>query len=70
MMQRERVLYLLREKRGPRTLTQAARQIGVTVGYLCNVMAGRKRPGAKILKWLGLVAVEVYQFKSNNRTKR
>lgn len=40
---------------------QLAISLGIAPGYLCDVMKGRKSPGPKLLKALGLTAQTVYK---------
>jgi len=60
-------LAALRRTRGL-TLAQLADAIGVTEGFISHVIRGRRRPGPKVLRWLGLTAREVYQQKDRNES--
>lgn len=60
---RDRVLYLLREKKGPRQWKVIARLLRLPRSYLSEVASGKKHPGPKILRWLGIEAVEAYRLK-------
>lgn len=41
--------------------SELARQIGVTPGFIGHVLKGRKRPGPKVLAYLGLESYEAYR---------
>lgn len=41
---------------------ELAQEIGVSAPFLSAVLRGRKRPGPKVLRYLGLVAYEAYRF--------
>jgi hypothetical protein len=43
-----------------------ARGQGISAGYVCDVLRGRKEPGPKILKALGLQAAYVAKGESNH----
>jgi len=64
------VLYIIRCKKGPRSWSAVAKLMRVSRSYLCDVMGGRKRPGPKVLRWVGVEAVEGYQWKSDRRTRK
>jgi len=44
----------IRERAKKGTLTDVARELGVSVQYLHDVVKARRRPGRKLLKALGL----------------
>jgi hypothetical protein len=44
-----------------------AAEIGVTQGFLGDVLHGRRLPGKKILKSLGLVRIVTYEPKAKNK---
>lgn len=46
---------------GHRTVAGLAREIGVSAPFLHQVRAGVRRPGPKILRYLGLEAYEAYR---------
>ena len=41
--------------------SEAARRMGVSVSYLCNIMKGRADPGPLVLEALGLEKVVTYR---------
>jgi transcriptional regulator with XRE-family HTH domain len=42
-------------------LSQASRDLGVSVSYVCNMMKGRADPGPLVLEALGLERVVTYR---------
>lgn len=40
---------------------EVAREAGVSAGFITAVLRGRKRPGPKVLAYLGLEAYESYR---------
>lgn len=48
------VVALLASKQAGRTQRAFAEEIGVTQQYLCDLLNGRRNPGAAILKYLNL----------------
>ena len=46
-------------------LTRAAKQMGVSVPYLCNIMKGRADPGPLVLETLGIEKVVTYRLKES-----
>ena len=57
---REQVLALLRRQQGKRSLTALAGELGVSLSYMSDVMLGRRAPGGKVLRRLGLEQRVVY----------
>lgn len=47
------------------TVAGLAREIGVSAPFLHQVRAGVRRPGPKVLKYLGLEAYEAYRRAGN-----
>jgi hypothetical protein len=45
---------MLREMSKPTTDSALAKQLGLSAQYLCDVLLGRREPGPKMLKALGL----------------
>lgn len=44
-----------------RMKVEVAREVGVSAGFIGAVLRGRKRPGPKVLAYLGLEAYEAYR---------
>lgn len=55
---------LCRDLVAQKGLSQAARDMGVSVSYLCNIMKGRADPGPIVLEALGLERVVTYRRKA------
>lgn len=53
---RDQVIELLKVRQGDRSATDLADEIGVSKAYISDLFMGRRNPGPKILKYLGLVA--------------
>jgi hypothetical protein len=56
-----------------RVVREVAKAAGVSRGFIFKVLAGKKKPGPKLLKYLGLEAYEAYRRKppgTARRTKR
>lgn len=62
---------LLKERQFGLSLRQYARQIGISAPYLSDVYRGNRRPGPKILKYLGLekIATPVTYKRANGVRK-
>lgn len=60
MTEEELVQLALRRTSKARTQGEAAKQMGVHRSHFVNFIAGRKRPGPRILKRLGMVQVVHY----------
>lgn len=43
------------------TQKRIAERLGITEVYLSDILHGKRKPGAKVLKSLGLRRVEVYE---------
>jgi transcriptional regulator with XRE-family HTH domain len=52
---RDQVMDLLKARQGDRTASDLAQEIGVTKAFISDLFSGRRDPGPKILKYLGLV---------------
>lgn len=50
----------LEKRRGVRTWAAVAAEIGISAAYLCDVRRGHRKPGQKILDYLGFEAQTVY----------
>lgn len=50
----------LGKRRGGRTWAMLAAEIGCSTSNLCDVLRGHRRPGRKILDFLGFKAETVY----------
>lgn len=50
----------LGKRRGERTWAMLAAEIGCSTSNLCDVLRGHRRPGRKILDYLGLQVQTVY----------
>ncbi len=48
------VIDLLKKRRGERTNSELAREVGISPQYLHDVLNGNRRPSEKILSFLGL----------------
>lgn len=53
--------WLQRDIRKLGSQSELARHIGVTRGYLCSVLKGRKEPQAAVLAYYGLREVVIYE---------
>lgn len=53
-MTTEQVLLELKKKRGSDSLTAFAERVGCSLPYLSDVYNGRRTPGPRILRFLGL----------------
>jgi len=61
-MTRDQFLDLLRKQAAAhQTDTQYARLLGVSPQYLCDILAGRREPGRKILEPLGYQRIVEYR---------
>lgn len=54
------VVERLRQLVDNETLSEIGRQLGVSKQYLCDVLKGRKAPGPKIFKAMGIKRRVVY----------
>lgn len=64
MMTREDVIALLRRFIAEHdTQGEAARKIGVSPGYLTDVLKGNREPGPSILSYFDIELVKVYRQK-------
>ena len=50
----------LDKRRGERTWAMLAAEIGISAAYLCDVRRGHRKPGRKILDYLGFEVQTVY----------
>lgn len=50
------VLNMLKARQAGRTQREFAAEIGITQQYLCDVLQGNRKPGRKMLDYLGLEA--------------
>lgn len=55
-MDHEDVVNLLRKRKGPDSWRSLAKKIGCSAVFLCDVVDGSRKPGPKILHFLGLKA--------------
>lgn len=53
-MTRETLIRELKRRQGEKTLRQFARELGVAPSYLSDIYRGRREPGPKILRPLGV----------------
>jgi len=53
-------LSIIRERLKTQNQRELADELGVSEGHLCHVIKGRRRPGERMLKALGLERVTVY----------
>ena len=60
MMTQAQIVTQLRRRQGKRSDTEFAAELGVSAQYWYLVRNGRRPPGPKILKSLGMVAKKVY----------
>jgi hypothetical protein len=60
-MRTENVVLLLKKRQGDSSLRALARTIDCSPAYLSDIYKGKRSPGPKILKFLGLV--KTVQFK-------
>lgn len=51
----EQVIKLMRAKQGDRSLREFGVEVDCSAAYLSDIYAGKRQPGPKILKPLGLV---------------
>jgi hypothetical protein len=64
---RQAVINLLESRRGLKPMKFFAREIGITPQLLTMVVAGERTPGTRILRYLGLEKVTLYQEKSHGQ---
>lgn len=58
----EELIDLLKGKQGDLTITEYAAKIGISAPMLSNVLCGHRRAdGSKVLKFLGMKKVEMYE---------
>lgn len=57
----EDVLRLMRQRQGDRTQTELANELGVSCQFITDLFKGRREPGEKLLKALGLSVKKVYE---------
>lgn len=55
------VLKLLRQRQGERTQAELADELGVSQSFITDLFKGRREPGEKLLKALGLNMKKVYE---------
>ena len=48
------ILDLLKRKQGDRNCAQFAREVGITKSYMGDILKGKRTPGPKVLRYLGL----------------
>jgi transcriptional regulator with XRE-family HTH domain len=53
-MKTKRVIRELKARQGQRSLRQFARELGISAAYLSDIYLGRRGPGPKVLRPLGL----------------
>jgi len=51
----------LKARCAQRMRVEIAREVGVSAGFISAVLLGRKRPGPRLLAYLGLEAYEAYR---------
>ena len=54
-------LQLLRDRLKGRTYKEVGDEIGVSAAFICNVLKGKRKPGPKVLKALGLKKVVSFE---------
>jgi hypothetical protein len=59
-MTHDKLIRELEKRRGDGTWKELAAKIGCSAAYLCDVMRGHRRPGRKILEFLGFKMETVY----------
>jgi predicted transcriptional regulator len=59
----DQILQLLKDRQGDRTQSDLADDLGVSQQYLCDVFAGKRDPGTKILEALGMYREWSYYLK-------
>lgn len=70
-MTKERVIAMLEQMAGELgSQKDLAQQLGIAPSYLSDVMAGKREPGDKIIRQLGLKKVVVYEKGSTTRVTR
>jgi len=57
----KQVVDLLRAKKGSQTQAEIASRMGISMQYLGHILRGIRSPGQKVLKYLGLKKVTLYQ---------
>lgn len=62
---RDQVIEILKDKQGTRTQIELAGDLGVSQQYLCDVFAGKRDLGTKILEALGMYREWSYYIKCN-----
>lgn len=60
-METASIIQQLEKRRGQNTWTWLAAQIGCSGAYLSDIRAGKRNPGPKILKFLGLKQIVIYK---------
>jgi transcriptional regulator with XRE-family HTH domain len=58
----EELVALLNEKKGEKTVTEFAEELKISPPMLSNILCGHRRAdGPRVLKFLGLKKVEMYE---------
>jgi transcriptional regulator with XRE-family HTH domain len=58
----DELLSILREKKGEKTLSEFADEIGISYPMLTNILCGHRRvDGEAVLKYLGMRKVDTYE---------
>jgi len=62
---RDQVISILKKRQGERTQSELADELGVSQQYLCDVYAGKRYIGVKILEALGMYREWAYYIKKD-----
>jgi transcriptional regulator with XRE-family HTH domain len=58
---REKLIARMRKRQGRRTQKAFASELGISEPFLSDIYAGKRDPGAKVLRKLGLASLTVYE---------
>lgn len=67
MISNPQIIKELKRRQGSLSQKAFASSLGITPAYLSDLYAGKRDPGPKVLKVLGLKKVKAYEIKGESR---
>lgn len=68
-MHTQDVIGILKARQGTMSLRELANQAKVSASYLSDLFAGKREPGPKIMKYLGLRKIRTSSYVPNNKRR-